>query len=66
MDGLITGDDLVGEAEGSIEVALVSMALRPILGVGKQPDSLRPPPPVYQPLPIRVSGRRNAAGIEDP
>ncbi|KAG6991007.1 hypothetical protein G7Y79_00059g091920 [Physcia stellaris] len=65
IDGLITGDDIVGEAEGSIEVALISMALGPILGVGKQPDSLRPPSPVYQPLSIRVSGRRNAAGIKD-
>lgn len=66
MDGLITGDDIVGEAGSSIEVALASMALGPILGVEKQSESLRPPSPVYQPLSVRVSGRRNAACIKDP
>lgn len=63
---LMTEDDIVGEAGSSIETALASMVLGPILGVRKQSDSLRPLPPVYQSLSTRVSGRGNTAHIEAP
>ena len=66
MDGLITEDDILGEAESSIETALASMVLEPVLGIRKQPGSLCPPSPVYQPYLTRVSGRRNAVCIKDP
>lgn len=66
MYGPDTELDIVGEGGSSIETALASMALEPVLGVRKQSDSLRSPSPVYQSLSTRVSGRRNTTCIKGP